>query len=163
MEKKQARPNKDDHAGKSNREKEAYSRFLGRSYKFDFDKTLKDESDIVDTDTSKVDIDEEEEVGKENLRPKSLKYKTSDFFKNNLAISILSGIILLLFGLWVSSNRELGEIQSDLKYLSRDIQNIQTKYDNNNNVRNDLNLFKIEIKKDLESLQERVKKIEEKL
>ena len=72
-------------------------------------------------------------------------------------------IILLLFGLWVSSNRELGEIQSDLKYLSRDIQNIQTKYDNNNNVGNDLNLFKIEIKKDLESLQERVKKIEEKL
>lgn len=162
MEKKQTRPTKDDHAGKSNIEKEAYSKFLSRSYKFDFDKTLKDESNIVDTDTSKSDT-EEDETDKENLRPKSLKYKTGDFFKNNLAISILSGIILLLFGLWVSSNRELGEIQSDLKYLSRDIQNLQGKYEKNTDVDNKLELLKLEIKTDLESLKERVKKIEEKL
>lgn len=166
------RPSRNDHTGKSGLEKSAYRKFLSRPSSRDFDKTLEDDLDPSNTDISRVVEIDSKESSRPSIRT-SLKYKISDWFLRNLAITIVGGIIvgviLIFANLLVGNNRELGETKIQISGLSDRVGTIEAKYntDTSNSAFNELNtsfqVFKATILGQVNFIKDQINEIHRRL
>jgi hypothetical protein len=150
---------KNNHVGKSRFEKQAYGSFILGSENA-IDKTEEDKDKIFNTNESSIN---EDETKKPKVKSKSAGLKIGDFFKTHILESvifvILTGIVILLFTLYSSNNRELGELSVKLNFYSDKIDEISNKYNSTNEKLNGVDKILIEINKDLEYLKEGIKNI----
>lgn len=148
--------NRYGHAGKSWNEKEAYRNFLAS--KFHLDKTENDSVDINKTNESSF---EEEQLDTPNIQKKSKWLKIKDFFYDNLVITILGGIIvgvaLLIVAGYISINREQGIQGEKIHTLEKNIEKINEDANNLVVLRENFNIFKVEISKDLDFIKRKIK------
>lgn len=157
------------HVGKNPVEKQNYSRFLKMPDR-DIDNTEEGNGDIDNTDASLADsivtIKKREVTTKTG---KSLKYSLRDLFDENILRIIIGGIIVTLFGslltAYVGSNREIGEIKTQLMLLENDTTYIIEKYqpesnDKINNLDQEVGILKVEFTKDIDYLKSQLQRIE---
>lgn len=118
---------------KSKQEQERYERML----KMNFDK----EESTFDraTISKKLNSDSDKSLKEENqsitceLRATSFKNKIQDFFdqikENAFVAALLSGLLIVLFTLFINQLIQIGEMKAQLKSIISDIQKIEEKYD----------------------------------
>ncbi len=149
------KPNRYNRVGKDWNEKEAYKNFL--SSKFYLDKTEEDSVDISKTDESSFN---EEEMKTPNVQKKSSRLKVKDFFLENFAISIFSGILIIIFGGYVYINREQGIQGSQISSLKEDVKDIKDDINNNEKnqteIKENFNIFKAQITTELDFLKKQL-------
>lgn len=158
---KTKKPNRAGHAGKSLQEKEAYRRFL--SSKFELDKT---ESDPIDTDkTNESSYDEDETPEISRSQKKSFRLVVKDFINNNWFITIVGGVIVtVIVGLGaflirvnVSQeihNEKISNIEKEIETLKKSDNDKQSGL---STIRQNFEIFKVEISKDLEFIKKKIK------
>lgn len=148
-----------NHTGKNRFEKQAYGDFIFRSEN-KIDKTEEEKDKIFKTDESSID---EEEDKKPSIKSKSSNLIISDFFRNHILesfiIAILVGIVIWLFSLYTTNNREIGELTTKLDFYYKQIDEIASKYKNTDDKLNGIDKVIIEINKDLEYLKEGIRNI----
>lgn len=153
--------NRSGHAGKSLQEKEAYRRFL--SSKFELDKTEADPIDTHKTNESSYEEDETPEMTKS--QKKSFKLVIKDFINNNWVVTIIGGIIVTvvvgLAGFLIKVDVSQEVHSEKISNIEKDVEEIKKVNDNNSTglsaVKQNLEIFKIEITKDLEFIKKKIK------
>ncbi|HNV61816.1 MAG TPA: hypothetical protein PKN54_02615 [Candidatus Cloacimonas acidaminovorans] len=150
---------KNNYVGKNRFEKQAYSSFILGSEN-GIDKTEEEKDKIFKTDESSVHEDEDK---KPEIKPKSNNLKITDFLRSHILesviIAVLVGIIIWLFSLYTSNNREIGEINTKLDFYYNQIDDIANKYQSTNDKLNGIDKIIVEINKDLEYLKEGIRDI----
>lgn len=135
--------------GKSSHEKENYKQFLYRST--GLDPTEKPDRKPIETDSSAED--EEGEKKPNNPKRKSLSLKIKD---NGLFIGIVATIVGALAWGYINLAVGLGNVQYQ-------VGDLLTKYENLNKTSTEtdkkVEILRVEITKDLQSLKERLEKI----
>lgn len=152
-----------NHAGKSNFEKQSYSNFV-LSPSLAIDKTEDNESSIIKTDSSSFDREnEDDDANAKRPISKSTGLRLSDYAKDNIIgivlCAVFSALIILLFTMYSSANRELGEVSVKLDMYIKQIDQIQNKYDNYNEKINSVDKLLIEVKSDINHLKEGIQSI----
>lgn len=152
----QKKINRFGHAGKSWNEKEAYKNFLAS--KFVLDKTENDPVDINKTSESSF---EEEKIDSNKIQKKSKWLKVKDFLYDNWIIAIISGVIFLIVGGYISINREQGVQAIQISNIEEDIKEInKDKKENASNfslLKEGFGIFKMEVAKDIEFIKDKLK------
>ena len=144
------------HTGKNYYEKEAYKNFLAS--KFQLDKT---EDDAVDIDKTNESSFREEKVDTPQAKKKSKWLKLKDFFNDHWVVtiigSIISGVILLMVGGYISVNREQGIQGEKISTIEKNIETLNSNSEERENSFNSLkesfNVFKAEMLKDLDFIK----------
>lgn len=152
-----------NHAGKSNFEKQSYSNFV-LSPSLAIDKTEDNESSIIKTDSSSFDKEnEDDDAGAKKPIGKSTGLRLSDYARDNIIgvilCAIFSALIISLFTMYSSANRELGEVSVKLDMYVKQIDQIQSKYDNYNEKINSVDRLLIEVKSDISHLKESIQSV----
>lgn len=150
---------KNNYVGKNIFEKQAYGSFiLGSENKIN--KTEEDKDKIFNTDESSI---YEDENIKPKIKSKSKNLKISDFlqshFLEGIILAVLVGIIIWLFNLYTSNNREIGELKTRLDFYYEQINDISDKYQFADKKINDIDKLIIEINKDLEYLKNGIRNL----
>lgn len=157
MQKKKTRTN--IYVSKDNTEKQAYGKMIRNSEK-KIDKTEEDKDNILNTDESSLD---EEDEKKSNIKPKSSKLMVGDFIKSHILegfiLALLVGIVIWLFTLYSSNNREIGELKTKLEIYCNQLDDIKEKYQSGDEKFISLDKTITEINKDLEYLKEKINNI----
>lgn len=152
----QKKINRFGHAGKSWNEKEAYKNFLAS--KFVLDKTEDDPVDINKTSESSF---EEEKIDSSQIQKKSKWLKVKDFLYDNWIIAIISSVIFLIVGGYISINREQGMQAIKISSIEKDIEEInKDKKENASSLsllKEGFGIFKMEVSKDLEFIKKKIK------
>ena len=152
----QKKINRFSHAGKSWNEKEAYKNFLAS--KFFLDKTEDDPVDINKTSESSF---EEDKIDSRKIQKKSKWLKVKDFLYDNWIIAIISGVIFLIVGGYISINREQGVQAIKISNIEKDIEEInKDEKENANNfslLKEGFGIFKMEVSKDIEFIKDKLK------
>lgn len=147
--------NRYGHAGKSWNEKEAYKNFLAS--KFYLDKT---ESDPVDINKTSESSFEEEKIEPTKIQKKSRWLKIKDFLYDNWIIALISGVIFLVAGGYITVYREQGVQGEKITTIEKNIETItadnKENNSNYNSIKESLNVFKAEISKDLEFIKNKI-------
>jgi len=143
------------HAGKNPLEKEAYRNFL--SQRFKLDKTEEDPENPTKTDASTF---EREVSQQEKPQGKSIGLRAKDFFNSNLTITIVGGVIVLMIGgaFWVVVKQNVQE--EKVVGVEKRVDKIDQKVDRLSSdvgiIGRSLDIFKVELGKDLEYIKERI-------
>ncbi|MDD3003257.1 MAG: hypothetical protein PHS06_05325 [Candidatus Shapirobacteria bacterium] len=144
-------------------EREAYKDFLKKSL-YDNERTEEKKEDINRTNNSSLEEEKDEsQKDKGDTKKKSffLKLKDGDFWKNTFVKSIFVGVVIAVilgyFTLW----SDLKAQDEKISNVRRDLDSIISKYDSSqkgfNDMNLDLNTFKVEIRKDLEFIKDKLK------
>lgn len=148
--------NRFNHAGKSWNEKEAYKNFL--TSKIYLDRT---ESEPIDTNKTNESSFEEERQEPTKVKRKSKLLKFKDFIYDNWIIAIISGVIFLILGGYISMNREQGIQEQKMATVEQNIIELKSKNDQNennfNSIKDNFNIFKAEVSKDLDYIKKELK------
>lgn len=158
---KMKKTNRYSHAGKNSYEKEVYRNFLAS--KFALDKTEADPVDIEKTNESS--FEEDDKLKKVEIQRKSIWLKIKDFLSNNWTITIVGGVIVGFIILIIGGSVKF---YSDQVIQGEKIYNIEKSIEviteenksssNNFNIfKENYNIFKTEIIKDLEYIKKRLK------
>ncbi len=160
---KKRKINRLGHEGKTFQEKEVYKKFLYS--KFDLEKTEPSPIDTDKTNESSFDEDETPTVPKKTKKSSWLKLK--DFLSSNWVVSFIVGIMLIILSGYISTmirqgiqKEQIVIIQEDIKEVKLDFEKIEEESKNeaekSNSFRETINIFKIEISKDLEYIKKRI-------
>ncbi len=153
--------NRATHAGKSLQEKEVYRQFV--SSKFELDKTEPDSIDTDKTNESSYNEDETPEIIKSQKKSFSLVVK--DFMNNNWVTTIIGGIIsavvVVLIGFLINIKVFQGLHDEKIHNIEKDVEEIKKANGNNQDdlfaIKQNLEIFKVEITKDLEFIKKKIK------
>lgn len=143
------------HAGKNPLEKEAYRNFL--SQRFKLDKTEEDSENPSKTDASTF---EREVLEQEKPQGKSIGLRIKDFFNSNWTITIVGGVIVLMIGgaFWVVIKQNVQE--EKVVGVEKRVDKVEQKVDrlsaDVSTIGRSLDIFKVELGKDLEYIKERI-------
>lgn len=147
--------NRYGHAGKSWNEKEAYKNFLAS--KFYLDKT---ESDPVDINKTSESSFEQEKIETAKIQKKSKWLRVKDFLYDNWIIALISGVIFLVAGGYISVYREQGVQGEKITTIEKSIETMTARNkestDNYNFLKENLSVFRAEISKDLEFIKKKI-------
>ncbi|MDP3057459.1 MAG: hypothetical protein Q8N37_02990 [bacterium] len=153
---KQKKINRLIHAGKTLYEKDAYGRFL--LSKFALNKTEEDPIDLKKTDSSSF---EDKEIEKPRFQKKSALLSVKDFLYDNWIIALISGVIFLVIGGYISVYREQGVQGEKIMTIEKNIDTINKQYNDNQNNWNDLDkrfeVFRAEVSKEIEFIKKKLK------
>ena len=146
------------HVGKSLKEKQNYINSLRPQY--NFDKTEEKPSIFDETDSSSSS-DPNKPLDATQIKSRSFGLIIVDFFKGNLAVTIIGGLITTIlsvtvigyFTLWSDQKVQFAKI-SDLENIQKDISNKQDSLnDKIANLNTEFQVFKANMEKDIENLK----------
>lgn len=140
---------------KNKQEKNNYDEWLNRSEGEKSTYTFKSTKDTLGKSSDSA-IDREEEIDKQNIRPKSKTTKIKDEFGENPYLSgfiaFLGALIIALIVFSWNQAGNIGEIKSNVKGVLKQIDELERDYSMN-----------VDISSEIKYLRDRVKSIEDRL